>query len=155
MSVPITLTAAEIMQACTVGAMRQADSMAKGRKEAYGADGDPLYKHILGAAGEIAVARVIGRYWGGDVGTFKSADIGRNIQVRTRSKHDWDLLVRPDANDDDVYVLVTGCPTHLVVRGWMKAARAKAYPLKPHGGRPPAHFVPQADLCTTFRRDGA
>jgi hypothetical protein len=93
------------------------------------------------------VARVLSRYWGGDVNSFKRADIGQRVQIRMRSRHDWDLLVRPDDSDDMAYVLVTGTPTRMLVHGWCWGREAKQPEyLKPHGGRPPAYFVPQAAL---------
>lgn len=149
MSIPINLTPAEIMMAATVGALRQAESMLHGREEAHGAPDtdDPLYKHILGACGEIAVARAYERYWGGDVNTFKRADIGHLLQIRMRSRHDWDLIVRPDDNPDHAFMLVTGDPTKMRVHGWCWGRDAKNPDwFKPHGGRPPAYFVPKSFL---------
>lgn len=145
----VSLTPAELMLAATTGALRQAESMLHGRREARGAGEhqDGLYKHVLGACGEIAVARVLGRYWGGDVCTFTRADIGTSVQVKMRSRHDWDLIVRPDDDDAKVFVLVTGMPTDICVHGWCYGRDAKRPEyLAPHGGRPEAYFVPQAAL---------
>lgn len=135
--------------ASTIGGLRQAESRLGKRRDAHGmsADADGLTAHILGAAGEMAVAKVLGRYWGGDVCTFKRADIGSNIQVRTRSRHEWDLIIRDDDDGAAYFVLVTGTPGNLCVRGWIKGEDARRDEWRQgHGGRPPAWFVPQSAL---------
>lgn len=116
-------------------------------RHGLGADMDGLTKHVMGAAGEIAVAKAMGLFWGGDVCTFKAPDIGNHIQVRTRSRHDWDLIVRPEDDDDAVFVLVTGSIADLHVRGWISGREAKKDRwLQQYGGRPCAYFVPQSAL---------
>lgn len=145
----IHLTPAEMVIATTVAAMRHAEALHSHRADRHGlrADDDGLAKHMLGAAGEIAVARLLGRYWGGDVCTFKRADIGTSVQVRTRSRDDYDLIVRHDDADGDVFILVTGSLSRLTVRGWVYGHEAKRPEyLAPHGGRPEAYFVPQSAL---------
>ena len=152
--IEVILTPAELMMAATSGALRQAESMLSGRKEAHGAPDtdDALWKHVLGACGEIAIARVLSRYWGGDVNTFKKADIGKRVQIRMRSRHDRELLVRPDDDPNMAYVHVTGTPTQMLVHGWCWGweAMTPEY-LKPHGGRPEAYFVPTTVLRSLLR----
>jgi hypothetical protein len=67
--------------------------------------------------------------------------------VRTRSSHNYELIVRPDDNDDDIYVLVTGkCPTYRI-RGYIYGDRAKMPEyMQTHGNRPAAFFVPHSKL---------
>ena len=145
----VELSPSEAFMAAAVGSFRQAESSYFNRKLTHGvsADADILSLHILGAAGELAVAKVLGRYWGGDVGSFKKADLGQSVQVRTRSKHEYDLIVRADDNPDDVYVLVTGTPTRLRVHGWIRGTDARRDEwIQTHGNRPPAWFVPQSAL---------
>jgi len=145
--VNITLTQPEMVIASVVAGLRQ--SGAAGLPEAHGAtaDEDGIGRHFLGAAGEIAAARALGRYWGGDVGTFKRADIGRDIQIRTRSQHWHDLIIRDDDDPDHVFILVTGQPPHMRVHGWYRPADGlRPDWRKPHGGRPEAWFVPQSAL---------
>lgn len=153
--ITVTLTPAEQLIAQTVGLMRQASVSRNGWANKHGrADGGEEADHILGAAGEMAAAKVLGRYWGGDVNTFKRADIGHSVQVKTRSRHDWDLIVRPDDDDGAFFILVTGSPTDLRVHGWMRGGEAKRdIWLKPYGGRPPAYFVPQAVLRPLRQRE--
>lgn len=145
----VTLSPVEMALAATAGGIRHAESLMRGRRDAHGLpeEADGLRLHVDGAAGEIAVAKLLGRYWGGDVGTFKRADLGRGVQVRTRSRHDYELLVRPDDPDDHAFVLVTGSPPRLAVRGWIWGQEAKRPEwLRTHGGRPPAYFVPTTAL---------
>jgi hypothetical protein len=145
----IDLSETEMIHAALVGALRHWDSITNERVDAYGCEGEDnsLARHINGAGGELAVAKLSGKYWGGHIGTFKGSDIGRGVQVRTRSRHDWDLIVREHEADDQAFVLVTGQAPHFAVRGWIMGADAKSPAwLKAHGGRPPAFFVPQSAL---------
>lgn len=147
--IEVILTPAEAMMAAAVGALRHAESLHSQRRDAHGlhTDKDGQALHILGAAGEIAVARVLGRYWGGDVCSFKRADIGASVQVRTRSRPEYDLIIRDNDDPAAVFVLVTGTPTRLTVHGWIRGAEAQREEWRQtHGHRPAAWFVPQDAL---------
>lgn len=145
----VSLTPAEMIQAATAGVWRHVQSLKNGYSDRYGeTNGDAGWqKHIEGAAGELAVAKLLDLYWPGAVGTFHAPDIGRRIQVRTRSKSDWDLIVRTTDEDEDLFVLVTGkAPTYDVrgeILGWeAKQDRYRAN----HGGHGEAFFVPASEL---------
>ena len=142
----VTLTMHEINMAANVGLMRQLCALKAGKHDAHGFDGDGWSEHIEGACGELAVAKILGRYWDGSVNTFKADDLP-GLQIRTRSRHDYDLIVRPGDDDQAVWVLVTGrCPEYRV-RGWINGAEAKrAEWLRNYGGRPAAYFVPAEQL---------
>lgn len=143
----------EYAMAAEVGKLRQLSSIRQGLKHKYGMPGAGWTEHIEGACGELAVAKVLGIYWDGSVNTFKNlADLRGNVEVRTRSRNDWDLIVRPDDNDFSVYVLVTGmCPDYNVV-GWIPGIDAKRQEwLQTHGGRSPAYFVPQHALASVAK----
>lgn len=95
----------------------------------------------------MALAKCLGLYWSPTVNVFKDADIGRDIQVRTRSKHEWDLIVRPQDNDDDTFYLVTGVCPSFIVQGSILGRDAKRKEwLRDYGKRPPAYFVPKRML---------
>mgnify|MGYP006300474069 CR=1 FL=1 len=81
------------------------------------------------------------------MGTFKTGgDVGE-IQVRTRSRHDYELLIRPQDRDEDTFVLLTGVAPSFRAHGWIQGQDAKKKEwLQTYGGRPPAYFVPQKDL---------
>jgi len=97
----------------------------------------------------VAVAKLLGKYWGGSVGTFqKQGDIDScAVEVRTRRKHGWDLIIRDRDPDERVFVLVTGTAPNYRVCGWLHAGSAKQQQWrKDHGGYGAAYFVPQNAL---------
>ena len=98
----------EVLQAAMTGMMRQVSAIK--RKSVSKINGREWQAHIEGACGELAVAKVMGRYWGGSINTFKTGgDIdSTGWEVRTRSSHDYDLIVRDDDDDERVFILVTG-----------------------------------------------
>jgi len=142
----VSLSKREIVMGAECGIMRNLTSLH--RPDSYGfSDEHGWNAHIEGACGEIAVAKLLGRYWSPSVNTFSAPDIGLNIQVRTRSRHDYELIVREKDEPEHAYVLVTGKAPAFIVRGYCLGsdARQKEW-LQEHGGRPPAWFVPQASL---------
>lgn len=146
----VTLTDFELRMAAAVGVDRFLNAIQHGwRQRAGNADarGD-WSQHIEGACGEVAVAKALGRYWNGSVGTFKDGgDVGYRVQVRTRSRHDYDLIVRADDKDDDYFILVTGRAPAFVVRGYVLGHDAKREEWqRDHGGHGAAFFVPQTAL---------
>lgn len=142
----VTLTWHEAAMASHVGWMRHIKAMFAGKQDSHGYEGDGWSEHIEGACGELAVAKVLGRYWDGSVNTWKADDLP-GLQIRTRSRHEYDLIVRPGDDDQAVWVLVTGrCPEYCV-RGWIAGADAKRREwLRDYGGRPAAYFVPVKQL---------
>ena len=142
----ITLTKTEIMQGALVGVMRQVQNLRDNRQPAYGATTDHDWQwHIEGALGEMALAKALGVFWAG-VGLFRGADVV-NENVRTRSKHSYDLILHPSDPDDWKYWLLTGCNGTYIIQGWCWGVDGKIdeYWQDPAGGRP-AYFVPQAAL---------
>lgn len=146
--VNVTLTPAEQLVACQIGCLRQVSSLTAGLRDRHGAakrDGWSL--HIEGAAGELAAAKAVGRYWPASVNTFRGeADIP-GAEVRTRSRDYYDLIVREDDEDDKAFVLVVGSMPNYRVCGWIAAGDGKRPEfLRTYGDRPPAWFVPQSAL---------
>jgi hypothetical protein len=143
----VSLASHELLLGSAVGSMRQIAALKRGLRDQHGLEGDGWTKHIEGACGELAVAKLLGRFWGGGINDFKRADDVRGLQVRTRSRDEYDLLVRKDDRDGDRFVLVTGTAHDYAVRGWLYGSEAKQDRwLASHGGRPPAWFVPAAEL---------
>lgn len=138
----------EVSRAALVGVSRNVEALRKGLQNSRPTSENEWHIHILGALGECAFAKATGRYWSGSVNTFKSGgDIGKNIQVRTRSKHCYDLIVREGDKDCDVFVLVTGGPHEYEIRGWMSAEEAKQDKYRANYGQyGEAFFVPAKDL---------
>jgi len=144
----VELTWYEILFAATVGIRRNVAAMSKRLPDRYGFNSETGWQvHIEGACGEMAFAKCSGLYWSASINTFKNGgDVG-NIQVRTRSRADYDLIVRPDERDDDKFVLVTGTAPSYQVVGWIRGGDAKRETWKQtYGNRPPAFFVPKHEL---------
>jgi len=155
MAVSITLTPTEARAAILTGAERQIDALTRGLADKHGAGGEDSWTlHIEGAAGEMAAAKALDRYWQMPVGTFKAGgDVG-TLQVRTRSRHDYELIVREDDRDDDRFILVTGTLPRFQIHGWIFGRDAKRPQwLREHGGRAPAFFVPHAELRPLIELD--
>lgn len=142
----VTLEWFEVARAALVGVSRNVEAMRKGCVNRMPIN-DEWSIHILGALGECAFAKATGRYWAGSVNTFKrGGDVGL-VQVRTRSCDHYDLIVRHDDADEDVFVLVTGGPNDFTIRGWMLASEAKQKKYRnDYGGHGVAYFVPQSEL---------
>jgi hypothetical protein len=145
----VELTTPEFLNAINIGVIRQCSSLKKGLKDSHGAKSDNGWDmHIEGACGEAAVAKALNVFWSGTVDTFKrGGDVGNKIQVRTRSKSYYELIVRKDDRDDDIFVLVTGKAPSFDVVGWISGKDAKKEQwIQTHGNREAAWFVPQKEL---------
>lgn len=143
----VILSWPEYAMASDVGRRRQLESIKDGRKDNHGFDGEGWNEHIEGACGECATAKHLNVYWDGSVNAFSSPDVGK-YHVRTRSRHDYELIIRPgNDNDESIFICVTGrCPEYRI-RGWIVAKDAKKPEyLKDYGKRPPAFFVPHSAL---------
>jgi hypothetical protein len=140
--IEIVLSEGELLIAHTVGGHRQIQNLRENRYT--DAEGDRLWQyHIEGAAGELAFAKYLGVYWSGALGDLNARDVG-GYEVRTRSRHDWDMpIYLKDANDKPC-VLLTGLAPRLRIRGWLYAGEGKRgeyWADKAHNNRP-AYFVP-------------
>ena len=148
-------TDGEIVLATALGIHRNAINIARGRTPGAGQPRERLWSdHILGALGELVVARVLNVYpnliierpcHSGDVGEF---------EVRTTSRRDGHLIIRPRDHDDRIYILVAGVPPILTIAGWITGEDAKRdrWRRDPNG-RDEAWFAPQSGL-NAFDRIG-
>jgi len=143
----VTLTPYELMQGATAGVLRNVMSINHDYNKSV--TGQEWQVHIEGACGEIAVAKAMGKYWGGSVNTFKAkGDLdGTGWEIRTRSKHHYELMIRENDPNDRVFILVTGKAPNYRVHGWIKASDAKRQEWKKdYGGHGEAYFVPKVAL---------
>ena len=142
----IHLRAFEVLHAVTVGGARHNAAIGQARRDAVPVD-SRWQAHIVGALGELTVAKVLGVYWAPNVGGYDYGGDVAGYQVRATPRDDGPLVIRPRDPDDAVFVLVTGEPPCLHVRGCIRAGDAKQdrYRQAP-GGRPAAWFVPAVDL---------
>jgi len=144
----VRLTWAEAHFAAMVGVSRQLKAMQAGKSDRFGAEEmDGWGIHIEGAAAEMCVAKWLGRFWSPSVNTFRAPDLEGGIQVRLRSRHEYELIVRPTDDDTHRFVHVTGEIPNFRIRGWITGSDAKREEWEQtHGGRPKAWFVPNDGL---------
>jgi hypothetical protein len=147
-----TFTKEERQLAMEEGHRRQAVNEAKGLRGRNRGPrfGDKALKvHLLGAAGEVAVAS----YLGLKHELFKEKEAKRGsedlpgIDVKTRSRHSYDLIVQKGENPDKRFVLVTIQDQKTLLHGWCygEEAMQDRFWADPAGGRP-AYFVGQSFL---------
>lgn len=144
----VKLTWHEMLLASTIGSRRHIEALRAEKKDSFGFNGETGWQvHIEGCCGELATAKALNIYWNGSINTYKhGADVG-SIQVRTRSKNDYDLIVRNNDKNEDTFILVVGQAPDYRVVGWIKGRDAKKEIYsKTYGNRPAAFFVPQAAL---------
>ena len=141
----IELTRAEIEIAKSIGCLRRMASMKQGHKNAHGFDGSTAWDiDIEGAAAELAYCKYRGKYWGGCVNTYKGADVGSNVQIRSTTRPDGCLIVRDNDPDDHFFVLVVGRIPAFTVVGFIKGCDAKQKKwIRNPNGREACYFVPQ------------
>lgn len=153
MSRYITIDPDEWSLCVQVANARQVSSIKKGGRDTLSKkDGwlEEFTPHIIGCVGELAVAKALGVSWTGSVDTFRSvADLGKNIQVRHRKNPDFDLIVRGNDKDNDVFILSRGLPPGAIeVVGWILGRDAKREEwIKDYGNyNRKAHFIPSNEL---------
>lgn len=106
--------------------------------------------HLLGAAGEMAVASYLGLkdFLFLETKPVKgSCDLPGNIDVKTRNRHNRDLIVQFDDSPNKNYWLVTIEKKIIIIQGWIPYVECaiEKYKADPAGGRP-AYFIPQRML---------
>lgn len=144
----VLLTIAEIVMCAQIGTMRQIAAIQANLPDRHGYDGEGWNIHIEGACGEYAFCKDRNITWRPTINTFrKEADVGKLWEVKTRSRDDYDLIVRPDDVENRSFILVTGRAPSYTVRGWMIGKDAKRDEWwQTYGDRPGAWFVPQEVL---------
>ena len=149
--VEVKLTAEAIAHATQLAVCRQKESERQGLKGKYGGPAGgvlALQYHQIGARGEIAVATFFNWAWPTTVNTFSAPDLLDYIQVRTRSKHHYDLIIRSSDANDEIFIHATSEHDDTVrIHGWIHGLSAKNSKWwANHGGREPAYFVPRTQL---------
>jgi hypothetical protein len=148
-----TFTEEERRIAMEEGMRRQRVNEARGlrgrNKGAWRGD-KALEIHLLGAAGEVAVASYLGlkeHLFKESEAKRGSADLPGNIDVKTRSKASYDLIVQKGESPNKRFVLVTIEDKTTLIHGWCYGHEAmqEQYWADPARGRP-AFFVPKEQL---------
>jgi len=149
----VKLSGQEMVLAAMCGVMRHVKSTLNGHEHKPAPKGKAIgwQRHCEGALGERAVAKSENVYWdasNGRFGTRAGADVGSGlVQVRTRSMHHYDLLIRPYDDPKCVYVHVTGTAPEYRIWGWLYGHEAMRDEYKQtYGGMDAAYFVPASAL---------
>lgn len=122
----------------------------KGRNNGPAHGDAALRLHLIGAAGEMAVAALLDMehfLYQETMAKRHSADLPPNIDVKTRARHYYDLVVQLDERPGKIFVLVTIENRQTFVHGWIKSedAMQKQWKQEYVKGRP-AFFVPKDRL---------
>jgi len=138
----------EMLYGALVGCTRQIDNVWKPNlKNTYDAPPEQAFQfHVLGALGEMAVAKHYDLFWSGALGDYKAHDVG-GAQVRTTAKPDGCLIVHARDADSDPFIFVVQDKWNFWLRGWILGKDAKQLRFwRTQGVRTPAFFVPQDAL---------
>jgi len=147
-----TFTEEERLLAMEEGHRRQAVNEAKGlrgRNRGPRFGDKALEVHLLGAAGEVAVASYLGmkEHLFKEIEARRGSDDLPGIDVKTRSKASYDLIVQRSEDPQKRFVLVTIQDQKTLLHGWCYGHEAmqERFWADPARGRP-AYFVGKEHL---------
>jgi hypothetical protein len=140
----VTLEPWEYEWAAHVGTQRDEINRTKNNAAYYDTKRmeDNRHANIMSCCGELAVAKYLNRYWGGDYWPldrhkeFKDLpDIRPNIEVRRIRKRDNPLAVRKRDAERERAMFLTypdpNAPTEVTIIGWVDARKAWRYGKQP------------------------
>lgn len=119
----VTLTDFEIWLAYSIAGQIAGQNLSRDTPPKHGAHPSDFGLSVVGALGEIAVAKLLNRYWAGNVGNLKARDVD-GLQVRSSSLHRNLILHHEDA-DDDPFVFVAIDRNTAMVCGWLLGKEGK------------------------------
>ncbi len=151
--IEFVFTPEERQQAMEEGLRRQGVNESKGLRGRNGGawkGSKALEIHLLGAAGEVAVASYLGmkeHLCKETEARRGSDDLPGGIDVKTRSKHSYDLIVQKSEDPRKKFVLVTVQDQKTLLHGWCYGHEAlqEQFWADPARGRP-AYFVGKEHL---------
>lgn len=148
-----TVMSATELRLCTLVAIdRRIAAVENGAVHRAGKNDKPYEHDFCGACAECVVARYRNVYWpaNGNRGSDKLIGDVDGLQVRWRPADFFDLILRPGDDDEHRFVLVTGAPPALAIRGWCfgHEGKAAAGELRegPREDMRPCWWVPQSIL---------
>jgi hypothetical protein len=145
--VGVRLTYGQLSMAAHVAVMRNASNILKEIAPKHGASNaeGSWEMNINSCCAELAVARYTNRFWCGTFNNFKARDVGGLVDVRSRSREDYDLILYRDDPDDVPFVHVWSHSPDFTLWGWMFASDGKKeeYWSDPSGKNRPNFFVPR------------
>lgn len=144
----ITLSEVEMTIAGMVGSLRLIKSRGAGLRDPAAKVGTADWSTDFDAAcAEMALAKYLGLYWNGGVGTFKAPDVGDIYQVRSTKWGNGHLIVKEnDIKPDEWFILaITDCLPAVRLIGGIQCRNAKQdkYRREDYGNN---FWVPQEDL---------
>jgi hypothetical protein len=153
----VQLEECELQMALSVGCWRRLRVLRERLGSGHGEKEHGAWdRHLVGAIAELAVAKLLNRYWGGAPADFGKAGDVAGYEVRaTTHEHGHLVVYLSDPQDRPLVLVVVGARAARVV-GYLPAGTgredrylAPAAKLRP--GSPMQWWVPQAAL-TPFRR---
>ena len=66
---------------------------------------DESANYILGAVGEYALAKYLGKFYDGNVGNLEAVDVAGEYEVKTTPVPTGHLIIRPEVRDDKPFIL--------------------------------------------------
>lgn len=121
----------------------------RGRNKGAWKGDKALQIHLLGAAGEVAVASYLGmkEHLFQESEARRGSDDLPGMDIKTRSRHHYDLIVQKRSDARKIFVLVTIENHETLIWGWCYGHEAmqEQYWADPARGRP-AYFVPKEAL---------
>lgn len=128
MKVLVTLTEAELRLAAHGGVARNLDAMKRGRKS-YQTDRPDheqnwWQSHIIGAIGELAVAKALDLPWNPTVGQVDQKDVGE-YEVRTSELPNPVLRFRNHNDPRSHYILAQLKQNRVLLHGWLPGGTVK------------------------------
>ena len=147
----IELSSVELMDAATQGIRRRISAMSANRQNIGVPTNRKWEQDIIGAIGEMVLAKHLGIYWQPEV-SKPDTEVGDvlGLQVRTTPYKNGHLVLNKTDNDADIFVLVTGngaADSTWFIRGWQYAflgKKEKYWDCKEKNRY--AYFVPQEEL---------
>lgn len=146
MGIRISLTDYEVRMAGFVGVTRFASGM--NRQDRFH---NPLAgwdTHLDAACGEIAVAKLLDKYWDGSQGTFHNKpDLSGDTEVRGGNT-DCLIIRQSDLKNPKArFVRVQGKAPHFIVHGWLPLNEAvQPKYMREYPGEPASYWVPNEEL---------
>jgi hypothetical protein len=143
----VRLTFRELQDAGYRGVDRQVYNVMGRTQPRYGASKKNAWeKNIEGTQGEKAVAKHYGIPWDGALGDYKAQDVGP-LQVRATRRPDGCLLLHPEDDDADCFILAIIVSDGVVrLAGAISGRDGKRPQFWREGIERPAYFVPQSAL---------
>lgn len=135
------------------GVGREINALKNRRPSAHGnSERKAWSQHIDGALAEMAVAKLLDRYWCNpivDRSLRELSDVSTDVQVRSTANPVGSLILHPHDLDDARFYLVITSPTpspRFLIVGWIAARDGKQQRFWRTDRPNPAYFIPQEVL---------